>query len=250
VQTATDKQATEQLKKTNWNVERALDAYYQSMGKSGPSSSSPFSFGSSKSDPSKLTKLFDKYAGDGKDKDKMTGDKLGQFFKDAGVDPEKEATLTLGLAWKLEAKSIGSFSRKEFVDGFTRMGVEDMKKLGTELQTLKTTLQSVSTFRDFYVWLFDFLKVEEERKVLEIDVAVEMMQIVLVQHFQLLDKFVEFLVESKQKAISRDVWLLTLEFARDVKPDLSNYDSDSGAWPGLFDDFVEWMKKKKSAAAK
>jgi hypothetical protein len=41
--------------------------------------------------------------------------------------------------------------------------------------------------------------------------------------------------------VAKDVWAQFLDFAA-LKPDLSDYDVD-GAWPVLFDEFVEHAKK-------
>lgn len=233
-----DKVATEYLKKVNYNVERALDAYYQSNKTNTFTPSTP------KADKSKLNKLFDKYAGDGKEKDKMSDEKLGLFFKDGGIDAEKDACTTLALAWKLKGKTLGEFSRTEFVDGFSNLGVDSIKGIQQELQTIKSSLSNKQTFKEFYEWLFTFIKDDEERKVLELEPAIEMMGLVLKEQFQLLDKYVDFLRKTKVKAITQDVWTQTLEFAREVKPDLSDFDAD-GAWPGVLDDFVTYLKEPK-----
>lgn len=36
-----------------------------------------------------------------------------------------------------------------------------------------------------------------------------------------------------------------VEFTREVRSDLSDYDADGGAWPLLFDEFVEDYKSRK-----
>lgn len=41
--------------------------------------------------------------------------------------------------------------------------------------------------------------------------------------------------------IPEDTWKQTLEFARLIAPDLSNWDED-GAWPVLLDEFVDWLR--------
>jgi len=231
-----DKVATEFLKKAGYDVNSALNAYYQSnKAAASPSAKT--------GDRGKLSKLFDKYAGDGKERDKMSDEKLGMFFKDAGVDPERDATTTLALAWKLKARTLGEIKRAEFVDGFAALSIDSIDRIKQELQTLKKSLENKATFKEFYGWLFSFIKDEEERKVLEVDPALEMMQLVLQNQFPLLDKYIVFVKESKTKGITEDVWTQTLEFAREVKPHLSNYDPD-GAWPGLLDDFVTWIREK------
>lgn len=55
-------------------------------------------------------------------------------------------------------------------------------------------------------------------------------------------KFGEFLRQTKSyKVINKDQWACFLEFSRNVKKDLSNYDN-SEAWPLLIDEFVEFIR--------
>jgi len=44
-----------------------------------------------------------------------------------------------------------------------------------------------------------------------------------------------------------DEWMMILQFVRQVKPDVSNY-QDDGAWPLLLDEYVEWKREKDGAA--
>ncbi|KAJ1944129.1 DCN1-like protein 5, partial [Linderina macrospora] len=62
-------------------------------------------------------------------------------------------------------------------------------------------------------------------------------------HIPVVAKFVGFLGDEacKTKVINKDQWSSLLELSRSLRPDMSNYD-DNGAWPVLFDDFVEWAK--------
>lgn len=108
------------------------------------------------------------------------------------------------------------------------------------------------------------------------ETAIEMWKLLLKDKFLLLDKWLEFLEvgihlssggpldlwniqDEKPKTVSKDLWNQLLDFAIDVKPDLSNYDPNGnqnlkfldtekiklGAWPVLVDSFVEWMQKKE-----
>jgi len=244
VNTVTEKVAIECLTKQQWNVERALDHYYQNAKLYGsPSSSSSSGKGG---DKAKLNKLFDKYSsGEGKDKDAMFEEKLVAFFKDIGVDAEKEGCLTLGIAWKLKAKTLGEFTRKEFVDGFSEVGADSVDKIKSEVSNIRSLLANKVTFRDFYRWVFDYIKEEPERKSVDLEPACEMMSIVLVQHFPLLPEWIEYLrTKSTSKMVSKDIWEQVFEFARDIKADLSNYEDD-GAWPVVIDEFVDFVKVKK-----
>jgi len=238
---ATEAQATELLKKYNYNVEQALDHYYQHGGTGGSAA------GGKSSDKGKLAKIFDKYA-DAKDKDSMQGEPLGQFFRDAGVDPEKEGAVTLAAAYRMKCKVLGEIKRAEFVDLYTAAGCDTIDKIKGEMNSVRSMLQDKVKFRDFYRWLFDFIKEEPDRKSVDLEPALEFLKCVLPPHFPLCNEFIDFLKLQKLKTVSSDVWHQLFEFARDIKPDLSNYEVD-GAWPVLFDEFVAYVQEKKKVAA-
>jgi len=235
------------LKKYNYNVEQALDHFYTHGSTISPTSPTGSSGG--KVDKSKLGKLFDKYA-DAKDKDSMQGEPLGQFFRDAGVDPEKEGAVTLAAAYKLKCKVLGEIKRAEFVEGFNTLGCDTIEKIKSEMANVRSLLQDKARFKDFYIWLFNFIKEEPDRKSVDLEPAVEFMKCVLPPHFVLCNEFIDFLKVQKVKNVSADVWAQAFEFARDIKADLSNYELD-GAWPVLFDEFVAFLQesRKKQAAA-
>jgi len=44
-----------------------------------------------------------------------------------------------------------------------------------------------------------------------------------------------------------DEWVMLLQFVRQVKPDVSNF-QDDGAWPLLLDEYVEWKRDKLGTA--
>jgi DCN1-like protein 1/2 len=239
VTNTSDKVATEALKKTNWDLERALDGFFN---KGGEAKASGFSFGSdSKVDKTKLGKIFDKYAGTTeKDKDLMFDEKLAEYLKAIGVDPEGAASL--GVAWRLKCKALGAIKRAEFLDGWANLGIDSIDKMQTQAKEIAKTLENKTDFKEFYRWLFDFVKVEGDRKTIEVGTAVDMWNLVLTKHFTLLPKFLKFLESQGTKTVSHDLWTMLFEFARDVKPDLSNYDAD-GAWPADIDAFVEYVRE-------
>jgi len=241
-----DKVALELLKAHKWNAERAIDAFYQGGGKGGDKKTSSGGK-ASESQKTNLNKIFDKYAGEGKQKDKMLEDKLGQFFKDFSIDPEKDAVTTLGLAWKLKCKTLGEINRTEFVDGFATLGADTTTEIKNQLSTIKSSLSingNASTFKDFYLWVFTFIKDDEERKVVDAAPAVEMMSIVLTDRWTYLNKWTDFITSTGVKVISFDVWSQVLEFAKEVK-DLTLYNPEESAWPGIFDDFVDFVKNPR-----
>jgi len=236
---ASEAVAAKILAKFNYNVEQALDHFYQTEGKSAAGSG----------DKGKLNKVFDKYA-DAKDKDSMSGEPLGQFFRDAGVEPEKDGAVTLASAFRLKCKVLGEIKRAEFVEGYTAVGCDTIEKIKADMAQSRSLLQDKVKFRDFYRWLFDFIKEDPDRKSIDLEPAIDFMKTVLPPHFPLCNEFIEFLKTQKLKSVTADVWHQLFEFARDIKPDLSNYEVD-GAWPVLFDDFVAYVQaeKKKNAGS-
>jgi len=204
---------------------------------------------SSRIDKQKLNKLFDRFA-DEKNRDRMEGEPLGKFFREIGVDPEKDGGTTLAFAYAINCKTLGVIKRDEFVEGLAKLGKEEVKDIKAEATTLRGRLSDRTWFRDFYKWLFNFAKDDPERKSIDMEPAVELLNTVLPPHFPLCDRFVEFLRNSKQKTFSQDNWDMTLEFAKDVKQDLTNYDDVGGAFPPIFDEFVQWLQRQRAAAAR
>jgi len=238
--TATEAIATKVLAKFNYSVEQAVDHYYNS----------PEYKSAGSGDKSKLSKIFDKYA-DAKDKDTIAGEPIGQFFREAGVDPEKEGAVTLFCAYRMKCKTLGEIKRAEFIDYYGGQGCDTIEKIKADANGARASLSDKAKFRDFYKWLFDFIKEEPDRKSVDLEPAVEFLKTVLPPHFPLCNEFLEFLKTQKLKTVSADVWHQLIEFAREIKPDFSNYEVD-GAWPVLFDEFVAYVnaeKKKKASAA-
>jgi hypothetical protein len=43
--------------------------------------------------------------------------------------------------------------------------------------------------------------------------------------------------------ITRDMWQMTYELMRDIKPDASNF-CESDAWPQIHIDFIDWFRRR------
>ena len=153
-----------------------------------------------------------------------------------------------------------------------------MDALRSQLVPLRAELDNPAKFKSIYQFAFDFGK-ESSQKSLPLDVAVPLWQLLLESRFALLSLWCDFVQEYHKKAISRDTWNLLLDFSRNVKGDLSNYDADgmqraltrglrrglaltrgrapgrvenrlcatAGAWPVLIDDFVAYARDRQKA---
>jgi len=238
---ANEKTALECLRKNNFNVNQALDYYYNNQGSFD--SSTPKGR-SQKADNNKLNTLFAKYA-DPKNKEIMAGEPLGQFFRDVGVDPEKDGAVTLGFAYTIRCKTLGEIKKTEFVEGLSTLNADTAERIRQEMQTIRGQIGNRTWFKDFWRWLFDFCKEDSERRSLDMEPALEMMSTALPQHFPLLTEFLEFLRARREKTFTKDNWDMTLEFGKEIKSDLSNYE-DECAFPALFDDFVAFVRAARA----
>eukprot|EP00823_Brevimastigomonas_motovehiculus_P001234 TRINITY_DN11743_c0_g1_i1.p1 TRINITY_DN11743_c0_g1~~TRINITY_DN11743_c0_g1_i1.p1 ORF type:complete len:282 (+),score=75.59 TRINITY_DN11743_c0_g1_i1:31-876(+) len=247
VSDASDRIATDCLKKSNWDVNSAINYYYANYSDSSSYSSYHTTTKAKTGDKAKLGKVFEKYSVDKESKDSLTGACVGKYFTDLGLNPETDVIPIFGICWKLKCKSMGEIKKSEFVDGWAELGCDTLSAQQAHVKTIINSLKDKSTFREFYRWVFEYLKGDSERKTIDVDPAMEMMSTLLPNHFKLLPQWIEFLKSQKEKVktMTKDVWEQVFDFARDVPSDLSSYDANEGAFPVLIDEFVEWVKKKK-----
>lgn len=107
--------------------------------------------------------------------------------------------------------------------------LDTLAAMKTDAKRVESLLSDKAKFKEFYRWLFDYAKEEEERKTLDTAVALGLWKVVLPLHFPLTPEWVKF-VESRQnsnlKVISQDLWVQLWEFIKDSDKELSNYDAD------------------------
>jgi hypothetical protein len=249
----------------------SLSDFYTNKNKYGSaSSSSSSSSSSSKVDSKKLTTLFDTYA-DPDEQDSIDGEGLQRFFTDLGLDLSGAGPLA--LAWQYKCSEYATVTRKEFTEYYTSHGLDSLEKMKADAKRVEAMLQDKKTFKEFYRWLFDFVKEEEERKTIgqwkgdstaffrascflmssfaclsspDNNIAFGLWKVVLPLHFPLTTEWLAFCKKSEKslKMVSNDLWQQLWEFAKDANADLSNFDED-GAWPVIIDEFVAWYKGGK-----
>lgn len=173
------------------------------------------------------------------DGDIIGPDGIEKFCKDISVEPEN--IVMLALAWRLNAKTMGYFSKEEWLHGMSALECDSIEKLKNKLDVLRSLLQNTDTFKSIYRYAFDFARDHNQRS-MDCETAKLMLHLLLGRKWTLFPSFYQFLEQSKYKVINRDQWYNVLEFSRQIHPDLSNYEED-GAWPILLDDFAEWYFK-------
>eukprot|EP00050_Salpingoeca_kvevrii_P017655 m.67104 g.67104 ORF g.67104 m.67104 type:complete len:128 (-) comp7654_c0_seq1:368-751(-) len=84
-----------------------------------------------------------------------------RFCEDLGVDPSDIVMLV--LAWKLNAATSCVFTRKEFTEGMTALGLDSTAALKAALGDLRGELSNPETFRHVYLYTFDFARNPEQK---------------------------------------------------------------------------------------
>jgi len=118
-----------------------------------------------------------------------------------------------------------------------------LKKIKSIIPDLRNQLREHAQLREIFRFSFDFYKESEQKKGIEKEVAITLLNI-LVNGRNHVDQFAAFLQsQDSYKVINQDQWLLFLEFTNQVKVDFSDYDPN-GAWPCIIDEYVEWARSK------
>jgi DCN1-like protein 1/2 len=184
------------------------------------------------------TRLFEQFKDP--DQDKIGPESLEKLMEAIELDPLDVTALI--FAWKLNARTPCEFSRCEFIDGLVSLGVDSLSKLKRKIPTLKDAIVDPASFRSFYIYSFDYNKPRGQRS-MPVEYARQLWALLLSDRFVHLNMWLEFL-EGRTQVITRDTYVLVLDFATTILPDMSNFDEVGGAWPVLLDEFVEYAKPK------
>jgi DCN1-like protein 1/2 len=147
---------------------------------------------------------------------------------------------------------------EEFHLGFRRINCSSMESLKAKLPLLRKELEEDANFLRFWDFMYRLLCASETAAGQQMAQAVKLSSLrdCMAQYlghsrkarrFPMLDDFLPFLDQKASGTLRRDDWSMLLKFGARVKPDLSNYNSEEDSWPTVFDEFVDWQKKRAAA---
>ncbi|GAB7354150.1 hypothetical protein MBLNU459_g4709t1 [Dothideomycetes sp. NU459] len=236
--------AAKLLKQHGWNIEIAANAHF-----SGGTNVA--------SNPHKapLTKLFDKYRDDPQNEpDEIDVQGTMKMCEDMEVSIEEVSFLIFSEL--VQSPTMGKLTRENFVDGLSAAGVSEpakIRNLVLQRQSQLTSPAFKSSFKNIYRHTFVIARAQGQKAV-ALDVATEYWRLLFTSPSiewktattPWLDWWNEFLETRYKKSVNKDMWDQTLSFAQKCLEDESlNWWSEDSAWPGVIDEFVEFVQKDK-----
>jgi len=229
------KLAADFLRRYNWSLDQAVDSFFTD-GHSFAASGRP---AVEAVDARKLEAFFRQYMS--AEDSTIRPEGIEQLCNDLGISTLDPVTLV--LSWHCRAANMGVFTREEFSSGMQRLGSDDLQKLKAKVEDMRSQLHDRATCKEIYGYTFQFA-LDDGQRCLPLEMSVEFWKLLLPPHFALLDAWLDFVDQKVKNAVSKDTWLMLYDLATQVKPDLSDYDLNGGAWPVVLDEFVEHLRAK------
>jgi hypothetical protein len=188
------------------------------------------------------------YLNDGDDGEppRITADGTLRLAADLAGGGEADESSLMLLAFKFGSSRVWEFSRDEFLGGLVVHRIASLAELKRRLGVWQAELASNDVaFRLLYAFLFDYLKDDPQKTVLLADEAKAVWAALKLEaRWPLFAEFLCFFDERAIKSINRDAWRQLLEFARQYRAGIANFDA-SDSWPLMLDEFVEWLQERK-----
>jgi DCN1-like protein 4/5 len=91
------------------------------------------------------------------DPDTLGPEGMEKFCEDIGVEPENVVMLV--LAFKMQARQMGFFTKEEWLKGLGEMQCDSIQKLQYRLDYLRCLLNDQNIFKAIYRYAYDFARV-------------------------------------------------------------------------------------------
>lgn len=201
-----------------------------------------------------LSKMFDKYRDDPKNApDEINVEGTGKLLQeDLEIDLSDVGALVFSEL--VQSPSLGVVTREGFVDGWTEVGVDTLPKMRNIILQRRSQLPTDrELFKNVYNHTF-VLGLQEKQKALQMETAMEFWRVLFSEQGFVwstrttpwLDWWFEYYAEKVKKAVNKDLWKQTLNFAEQTMKDESlSFWTEESSWPSVIDEFVEWVKTEK-----
>ncbi|PWN38367.1 DUF298-domain-containing protein, partial [Meira miltonrushii] len=268
VTNATQNDASRLLKQNNYRLEAAIDAFYSdevALNNASKTSTNSTSAKSEKETREKLGKLFDTWKDE--DEGEITMEGAMSMLEDLKMSPED--AVVLPLSFYLRSPSLGSFQKEHFIEGWKSIaGSKKCDSIEAQIKLLEQLREDLKTdapvrgdraseskqglFHRTYEFTYTFGR-PEGQKSLPLANALAFWDLLIpyapsfgtssesftLRQFNLWKTFLQ--EKGKGRAISKDTWMLFLDFTKEIDSEFQNHDFDA-AWPSQIDDFVEWAR--------
>lgn len=179
-------------------------------------------------------------------------DGVGKILNDLDIAIDDVGALVLFEI--VQSPTLGAVTREGWVDGWSEIGVDTLPKMRNVVLQRRSQLPTDrDVFKNVYNHTFQ-IALQGGAKSLPVDMAVSFWQsLFTAPAFEWrtattpwLDWWIEFYQEKVNRAVNKDVWKQTLNFAQQtVKDDSLSFWSEESSWPSVIDEFVEWVKEVK-----
>ncbi|KAI9749366.1 MAG: hypothetical protein M4579_006897 [Chaenotheca gracillima] len=245
---APERSAAKYLRSADWNVQQAVNAFYHA-GTGG---------GNNSAQTAALNKLFDHYRDDPQENPDTIGvEGAMRYLSDLSVQLDEPAVLAVGEA--LQAPTMGEFTRDGFVKGWRSLSADTLSKQQNAVSRIRTTLPTdLDLFRRVYRYTF-LLARTSGQKAVALDAAIEYWRLLFTPPRGVawstssgtpwLEWWITYLQERWKRTVNRDMWNMTYEFfKKSTEQENLDWWDEQGAWPGVLDEFVAYVKERRREA--
>ncbi|RAH42202.1 defective in cullin neddylation 1 family protein [Aspergillus brunneoviolaceus CBS 621.78] len=239
---AKDTAAAKFLKAARWDLEEAINTYFQSPSGAGASTSA-------------INKIFDSYSDSPEESPEIIGiDGVMRFLGDISV--QLDEVTCLAIAELVKSPTMGEFTREGFLHGWRALGADTLAKMTAHAAELRARLPiEPDLFRRVYRYTFPLCRMQGQRN-LQFEIAAEQWRLFFTaEHGGVawgsattpwLDWWLEFLEGRGPRPVNKDLWEQVEVFMRKTGEDEAmGWWSADGAWPGVIDEFVEFVVGKR-----
>ncbi|KAI9882223.1 MAG: hypothetical protein M1823_006032 [Watsoniomyces obsoletus] len=234
------------LKANHWNPEHAADAYFRSTGAVDPARTA-------KEAP--LNTIFNSFRDAPQEEPDRIGVEGAMRYLQA-LNVQLDDIVVLALSEALDAPSMGEFHRKGFLNGWINLKAETLPKQQSAVTTLRGQLSTdTDLFKRVYKHAFQLAR-PSQQKYVPLETAIDVWRTLFTSLPSLtwstpdspfLDWWQEYLETKFKRPINKDIWIMLFEFRkRSLEDESLDWWDPEGAWPGVLDDFVVWMRGKRS----